>query len=107
MTALHLFGRPTLASHLIPKVFSGLIAHTLAKLVREHAGVTADQEQSNGLWCVKQFRVVLPGDTMAYRVIVAPANAPVFIGGVAADEHFSEPLRAVEVAEAVQIKAVG
>lgn len=96
---ISLFGRPVLASAMIPRVFSGLVAHTLAKFIRDHGGVTADQEQSNGMWAVHQFRVVLPGDTTAYRIIVAPANAPVFIGEVSADLHFAEPLKAVDAME--------
>ena len=51
-----------------------------------------DQHQANGLYGVHQLRVRLPGDPTVYRVLIAPADAPISIGGVAADHHFSEPL---------------
>ncbi len=56
------------------------------------AGAHVDQHQQNGLHAVHQLRVRLPGDDTIYRVIVAPANAPICIGEVDADLHFIEPL---------------
>ena len=51
-----------------------------------------DQHQSNGLFCIHQLRVRRPGDKTVYRIIVAPADAPIQIGSVPADEHFSKPI---------------
>lgn len=75
----------------MPRVFTGLVSHTLRKAL-SGTDLTVDQPQSNGMWAVHQFRLQRPGDPMAYRVIIAPANAPVFIGEVSADLHFAEPL---------------
>lgn len=55
-------------------------------------GMNVDQLQANGCYGVKQLRVTLPGDMGVYRVIIAPADAPVFIGKTHADRHFLEPL---------------
>lgn len=55
-------------------------------------GMNVDQLQANGCYGVKQLRVTLPDGMGVYRVIIAPADAPVFIGKVHADRHFLEPL---------------
>lgn len=82
----------------LPKVFTSLLAAEIRRSLLEDKktvdanGLQVDQHQSNGMWAVHQLRVVLPEGMGTYRVIIAPANAPVFIGKVSADEHFSEPL---------------
>lgn len=55
-------------------------------------GAHADQEQANGTWGVRQLRVRLKDDPNTYRVIIAPADAPIRIGNVSADQHFLEPI---------------
>ena len=52
-----------------------------------------DQHQSNGLFAIHQLRVRRPGDKTVYRIIVAPADAPIQIGSVLADEHFKKPIK--------------
>ena len=58
----------------------------------------ADQHQQNGGWGIHQLRVRLPGDDTVYRVLVAPADAPIFVGrgphvdGCPIDQHFVEPI---------------
>jgi hypothetical protein len=79
-------------------VYSLLVTSAIWRLLKgsplpvDAIGIEADQLQSNGLYCVHQMRVRLPGDPQRYRVIIAPADAPITIGGVPADQHFSEPL---------------
>lgn len=75
----------------IKPVYCNLIARAI-KVALDVPGAQIDQHQANGLWCVHQLRVRLPNDPQLYRVIVAPAEAPIFIGKTPADEHFSEPI---------------
>lgn len=72
-------------------VYSGFLAGQLRRLLVQ-GGVTVDQFQSNGLYACHQLRVTLPEGMGTYRVLVAPADAPVSIGDVSAEEHFMEPL---------------
>lgn len=72
-------------------VFPGVIANAIRQLLGK-SGAVADQHQANGLWGVHQLRVKLPEDATVYRVIIAPENAPIRIGDIPADEHFSYPL---------------
>jgi hypothetical protein len=78
--------------------YSGLVAAQIRRSllegqkIPEANGLVVDQLQSNGCYGVKQLRVTLPEGMGTYRVIVAPADAPVFIGKVHADQHFLEPL---------------
>jgi hypothetical protein len=84
--------------------YAHLIASTIRALVNGYPlpidaeGMAVDQFQSNGAYGAKQLRVRLPGHEQPYRVIIAPADAPVTIGGVPADQHFSETLGARETA---------
>lgn len=75
-------------------VFSGAIASSIKDLINGVAGATAsvDQHQSNGLYALHQLRVKLEGDDTVYRVIVAPANAPIHVGTLPVDKHFMEPV---------------
>jgi hypothetical protein len=61
--------------------------------------ITIDQLQQNSMWGVQMARVRLSDDPRTYRLILAPAEAPVMIGNVPADQYFNEPL-AVEGGEA-------
>lgn len=78
--------------------YTGLISHALRQLIAGQSipdaaeGIVADQPQQNAAYGVHQFRVLLPDDANIYRVIIAPADAPIAINGIPADEHFSEPL---------------
>lgn len=92
---------------MIPKVYADLVAAQIRKsllsgdIIHEAIGLQVDQIQQNGMWGIHQMRVTLPNNRGAYRVIVAPANAPIFVGNVSADEHFALPL----VEKVVPIKA--
>lgn len=41
--------------------------------------IAIDGHQVNGAYCVHQARVRIAGDPTIYRMIIAPANAPIFI----------------------------
>lgn len=71
-------------------VYPGYVASLIAKAL----GFQADQHQQNGLYGLHQLRVRLPDDATVYRVIVAPANAPITVNGVAIDEHFHQSITA-------------
>lgn len=93
--------------HGTPKVYSDLVAYQIRRsllegdLIPDAKGLRVDQMQQNGQYCVHQLRVTLPEGMGTYRVIVAPDNAPIFVGSVAADEHFALPL----TEKVVQLKA--
>lgn len=83
----------------VPVHYAGLIACAIRCRLRgldmpsEAGGMAVDQPQQNGAYGAHQFRIRLPGDHgNAYRVIIAPADAPISIGGVPANEHFAEPI---------------
>ena len=81
---------------------SGLLASTIQRLLnveappRDFLGADAQQHQQNGAYGAHQLAVYMVSpdslEGQIYRVIVAPADAPISIGGVPADQHFSEPL---------------
>jgi hypothetical protein len=73
-------------------VYCGAIARFIGQTFNNARAGTVDQHQSNALYCVHQLRVRLPGDPVQYRVLIAPEDAPVAIGGVPVDEHFAEPI---------------
>jgi hypothetical protein len=63
-------------------VFPGFIVAQLAELTRKATGadpIVIDNHQTNGAHCVHQARVRLAGDPTVYRMILAPADAPIFI----------------------------
>lgn len=76
-------------------VHTGLIAHAVKRLLNA-GGLPVDQGQHNGLYGVCQLRARLKGDPTAYRIIIAPADAPIRIGDVDVDSHFNEPLVAMD-----------
>lgn len=86
----------------LPRVYTGLVATQIRRsllegnLIPDANGLQVDQHQQNGAWAVHQLRVTLPDGMGTYRVIVAPADAPVFIGKVHADHHFNEALLAFD-----------
>ncbi|HEX3884777.1 MAG TPA: hypothetical protein VHW66_19140 [Stellaceae bacterium] len=98
--ALPEFLRPVTTGKLKP-IYSFLIACGLRRFVNgergpeEFSGATADEHQSNGAWGIHQLRLRLPFDDQDYRVIIAPANAPITVGGIPVDQHFSYPLGAL------------
>lgn len=54
--------------------------------------VTLDNHQQNGAYGVHQQRVRLAGDPLTYRLILAPADAPIEINGWPIGDHFALPL---------------
>jgi hypothetical protein len=79
--------------------FAGLIITQIRNAVKLDLKVSGyadvlmiDQLQQNAVWGVQMGRVRLAGDPRTYRLILAPAEAPVMIGKVAADQYFNEPL---------------
>lgn len=79
-------------------IYPGFILTKIASLCRLDTDktdkITIDNHQSNGAQGVHQARVRLAGDTTTYRLILAPADAEIFINGdkrpVA--EAFAQPL---------------
>jgi hypothetical protein len=58
----------------------------------EADAITVDNSQTNGSYGVHQARVRLRGDPNTYRLILAPADAPITINGRPIGEHFAMPL---------------
>ena len=54
--------------------------------------ITIDNHQSNGVHGIHQARVRLAGDPTTYRMILAPADAPVSFDGRDASTYFARPL---------------
>lgn len=54
--------------------------------------VGIDNTQQNGLYGVYQSRVRLEGDPNTYRLILAPADAPIEMNGRPIGEAFGLPL---------------
>lgn len=79
-------------------IFPGLVAAEITRALRRETCARVDQHQGNGLWCVHQLRVRLPDDPTVYRVIVAPADAPLAVGSQPIDQHFLSPIAAPEIA---------
>jgi hypothetical protein len=81
-------------------VFPGLAASCLINAFnsafRSATGARADQHQANYTWGIHQFRVRIKDDPTIYRVIVAPEDAPLFVGsateGLSIDKHFLESM---------------
>ena len=73
-------------------VFCDLIAQAIKGTLNLPRG-RCDQHQSNGSFCIHQLRTQLPGDPTIYRIVIAPADAPLHIGNIPIDAHFAEPIR--------------
>ena len=67
-----------------------------AELYKEEGGeelaITLAGHQSNGLYGIHQARMTMQGDPATYRLIIAPADAPITINGRPSGEHFAQPL---------------
>lgn len=83
-------------------IYPGFIMARLARWGREHAErvkdepsaniLTIDNHQCNGGYCVHQASVRLSRDETLYRMIIAPADAPLTLYGKPIDECFAKPL---------------
>lgn len=64
-------------------IFPGYILAQIASWARaDNSGsdqIVIDGHQANGAYCVHQARARIAGDPTVYRIIIAPANAPIFI----------------------------
>jgi hypothetical protein len=77
--------------------FTGFILTKIVNWAREDDRylsdrVTIDNQQQNGAHGIHQARVRLSGDPTTYRLILAPADAPIKINGHPIGEHFAEPI---------------
>ena len=76
--------------------FTGFILARLGVITRDQPDdankLTIDGQQLNGVHGVYQARVTLRDDPTTYRLILAPADAPIQINGIPADEYFGQPL---------------
>jgi hypothetical protein len=77
-------------------IFPGFVMSRLAEWARRDSDqsdrITIDNLQANGTHGVHQARARLSGDPTVYRIIVAPADAPITIGGRAVADYFPQPL---------------
>lgn len=79
-------------------IYPGYLLARIAEWARsapadpKHHAITVDGHQGNGLYGVHQARVTMEGDPTAYRLIIAPADAPITISGRPIGEHFALPL---------------
>lgn len=74
--------------------YAGMVAFIVRRNFPAEYGAT-DQHQQNAMYGLHQMRVRLPDDPTVYRLIVAPANAPIFVGRenqIPIDQHFLEPI---------------
>lgn len=64
-------------------VFPGFILAQIASWARQDASgsdkITVDGHQGNGVYGVHQARVRIANDPTVYRILIAPADAPIFI----------------------------
>lgn len=58
----------------------------------DERAIMVDGHQSNALHCVHQARATIKGDPTTYRIIVAPADAPIELYGRPIGEAFAQPL---------------
>jgi len=79
--------------------YTGYIVATLRALLGaenasapESERITLANSQANGTYGVHQATVRLGGDPTTYRLILAPADAPIEINGRPIGEHFALPL---------------
>lgn len=86
--------------------FTGLILTQIRNAVKAASThvdgadvITVDQLQQNAMWGAHMARVRLAGDPRTYRLILAPAEAPVMIDGRPADQYFNEPLAVEPIPE--------
>tara|TARA_R100001530_G_scaffold110040_1_gene77389 strand:+ start:358 stop:654 length:297 start_codon:yes stop_codon:yes gene_type:complete len=70
-------------------IYPGFI---LASVKFDTPDITTDQHQSNGAYGIHQARVRINDDGTAYRLIIAPADAPITVNGVDIDQHFNEDI---------------
>jgi hypothetical protein len=75
-------------------VYPGFIASLISRALPMQAEAAVDQHQANGCYGVHQLRAKLAGDPTTYRIIIAPADAPIFVGKTPADSHFLESIDA-------------
>lgn len=80
----------------IPQHFTGLIMSRIRRIINAAPGdddaITIDNHQQNAMHGIHQARVRLAGDPTVYRLILAPADAPVEFGGRDAATYFARPL---------------
>ena len=84
--------------------YAGSIMADIARAVNADQTCEAaiDQRQANGAFGIYQARVTIPGDARPYRLLLAPADAPLGLinpgklgdleRGYVIDDHFTEAL---------------
>ncbi len=75
--------------------FTGHILATLRNAAKAlHGGdeITVDNLQQNATYGIHQARVRLKGDPNTYRLILAPADAPIMVGKCPIADQFAKPL---------------
>lgn len=90
-------GRPLyfVPAHALPRQhYTGTILQRIRRALQQvaSADVALDQEQQNAMDGVHQARVRLADDPTVYRLILAPADAPITLYGRLIGDCFAEPI---------------
>jgi len=75
--------------------FTGHIMAEIRNAANDSNGgdyLTVDNLQQNATCGIHQARVRLAGDATVYRLILAPADAPIMVGKQPITDHFAKPL---------------
>lgn len=83
----------------MPQHFAGHLMAKIAAWAREDRAKIAANDaiiltghQSNGAFGIHQAALRLTGDPVLYRIIIAPADAPLEVNGRPIGDHFAAPL---------------
>ena len=79
----------TFTGHILVRIRNAINA--LAKTA-DGDGIHIDNLQQNAMHGIHQARVRLAGDPTTYRMILAPADAPIEFGGREEATYFARPL---------------
>jgi hypothetical protein len=78
--------------------FTGSIMRDIVRRINGADGITVDQQQQNAFFGIHQVRVRIPDDPRPYRLVLAPADAPLSatvsdVGpGIPLDSHMAHPI---------------
>lgn len=81
-------------SDMIAAVIKATLAEAKAEGPAGASRIFVEDHQQNSLYGIHQLtvRVDVPMHKESYRIVIAPASAPILIGSVPADEHFVRPI---------------
>lgn len=73
-------------------IYPGYIIDTIRKAITRNVPMAISNHQANGCYGIHQCKVKVKDDPTVYRLIVAPADAPITINGRPIGDHFAQPL---------------